>query len=66
MPDMNKIEHLEGNNYKRWSERILFYFAQIELIQLELLGSILLINLLMAQNKLLKRMMLFKIPIETT
>lgn len=30
--DMSKMEHLDGNNYKRWFEHMLFCFMQIELI----------------------------------
>jgi len=30
VPAMSKMEHLDRNNYKRWSERKLFYFIQIE------------------------------------
>lgn len=28
--DMSKLEPLDGKNYKRWSQRILFYLDQIE------------------------------------
>ena len=28
-PDMSKLEPFDGNHYKRWSERVLFYLESI-------------------------------------
>jgi len=28
--DISKVEYLDDNNYRRWVERMLFYFVQVE------------------------------------
>ncbi|GAA0152692.1 hypothetical protein LIER_11109 [Lithospermum erythrorhizon] len=30
-PDLSKLEPLDGNNYKRWSQKVLIFFEQIEI-----------------------------------
>ncbi|GAA0152025.1 hypothetical protein LIER_10612 [Lithospermum erythrorhizon] len=30
-PDRSKLEPLDGNNYKRWSQKVLIFFKQIEI-----------------------------------
>ncbi|XP_031117849.1 uncharacterized protein LOC116021558 isoform X2 [Ipomoea triloba] len=32
IPDLSKITALDGNNYKRWTQRILILFEQLELV----------------------------------
>jgi len=41
LPDMFKMEskHLDGNNYRRWAECILFEFTQIEIAYALLMES---------------------------
>ena len=31
LPDLSKLEPLDGNNYKRWSQKLLIFFEQIEI-----------------------------------
>jgi len=31
LPELYKIEPLDGTNYKRWSQKLLFYFEQLEI-----------------------------------
>ncbi|KAK9668837.1 hypothetical protein RND81_13G090100 [Saponaria officinalis] len=31
LPDLTKLEQLDGNNYKRWSQKLLMYFEQLEI-----------------------------------
>lgn len=31
IPDLSKIESLNGSNYKRWSQRILLRFEQLDI-----------------------------------
>ncbi|KAL9227788.1 hypothetical protein vseg_003439 [Gypsophila vaccaria] len=30
IPDLSKLEPLDGNNYKRWSKKLLMFFEQLE------------------------------------
>ncbi|XP_070028788.1 uncharacterized protein [Nicotiana sylvestris] len=30
LPDLSKLEPLDGNNYKRWSQKLLIFFEQLE------------------------------------
>ncbi|KAL9244119.1 hypothetical protein vseg_017927 [Gypsophila vaccaria] len=30
IPDLSKLEPLDGNNYKRWSQKLLMFFEQLE------------------------------------
>lgn len=30
VPDLSKLEHLDGTNYKRWSQKLLIFFEQLE------------------------------------
>ncbi|KAJ1424183.1 hypothetical protein SESBI_11852 [Sesbania bispinosa] len=30
LPDISKIEPLDGTNYKRWSQKLLIFFEQVE------------------------------------
>ncbi|XP_070048696.1 uncharacterized protein [Nicotiana tomentosiformis] len=30
LPDLSKLEHLDGNNYKCWSHKLLIFFEQLE------------------------------------
>ena len=30
LPDISKLEQLDGTNYKRWSQRLLIFFEQLE------------------------------------
>ncbi|XP_075076386.1 uncharacterized protein LOC142163035 [Nicotiana tabacum] len=30
LPDLSKLEPLNGNNYKRWSQKLLIFFEQLE------------------------------------
>ncbi|CAN1283559.1 hypothetical protein LINPERPRIM_LOCUS18385, partial [Linum perenne] len=30
IPDLSKLEALDGSNYKRWSQRVLIFLEQIE------------------------------------
>ncbi|KAK9699502.1 hypothetical protein RND81_08G177700 [Saponaria officinalis] len=31
IPDLSKLEPLDGNNYKRWSQKLLMFFEQLEI-----------------------------------
>ncbi|XP_074297751.1 uncharacterized protein LOC141628518 [Silene latifolia] len=31
LPDLPKLEHLGGNNYKRWSQKLLMFFEQLKI-----------------------------------
>jgi len=31
LPELHKIEPLDGTNYKRWSQKLLLYFEQLEI-----------------------------------
>ncbi|KAK9677396.1 hypothetical protein RND81_11G140500 [Saponaria officinalis] len=31
LPDLTKLERLDGNNYKRWSHKLLMFFEQLEI-----------------------------------
>ncbi|KAK9668634.1 hypothetical protein RND81_13G073600 [Saponaria officinalis] len=31
IPDLSKLEPLDGNNYKRWSQKLLIFFEQLEI-----------------------------------
>ena len=30
LPDLSKLEPLDGSNYKRWSQKLLIFFEQLE------------------------------------
>ena len=30
LPDLSKLEPLDGSNYKRWAQRLLIFFEQLE------------------------------------
>lgn len=31
LPDLSKLEPLDGSNYKRWAQRLLIFFEQLEI-----------------------------------